>query len=293
VISTPSLLDPAFVRELEALRRMLRVRARSGIRGEHVASRRGSSAEFLEHRPYSPGDDLRRMDWLAFARTGTPVLKVFRDEEDVVVRIVVDASASLDAGDPPKLLVAKRLAAAVGYLALSASERAQVLTAREGLVDVRSPLRGRGSLVELLRELDAITPARGNDLARALHDVALRSDRPGLLVVVSDFLDPGPVQEALARASAAGHDLALVQVLAPEELDPPWEGDLALEDAETGAVLEMTVDARAVDAYLARLHWLFAALRATAKKHRAAYVRIRTTDSLLEALRRIVSRALD
>jgi hypothetical protein len=181
----------------------------------------------------------------------------------------------------------------VGYLALAASERAQVLTAREGLADVRAPLRGRGSLAGLLRELDAIGPARGTDLARALHDVARRAPRPGLLVVVSDFLDPGPVQEALARVASAGHDLALVQVLAPEEIDPPWEGDLALEDAETGAVLEMTVDARAVDAYLARLRWLFAALRATAKKHRAAYVRVQTSDSLLEPLRRILSRALD
>jgi hypothetical protein len=114
-----------------------------------------------------------------------------------------------------------------------------------------------------------------------------------MLVVVSDFLDAGPVQDALARAASAGHDVALVQVLAPEEVDPPWEGDLALEDAETGGVLEMTIDARTVDAYLVRLRALFAALRATAKKHRAAYVRVRTTDSLLDALRRILSRALD
>jgi uncharacterized protein (DUF58 family) len=233
------------------------------------------------------------MDWLAFARTGSPVLKVFRDEEDVVVRLVVDASASLDAGEPPKLLIAKRVAAAVGYLALAASERAQVLSVREGLVDIRSPRRGRGALAELLSELDAIVPAGGTNLARALGDVLLRAGRPGMLVVVSDFLDAGPVHEALAKAAATGHDLVLVQVLAPEEVEPPWEGDLALEDAETGAVCEMTIDARAVSAYLARLNALFAALRATAQKHRAAYVRITTADSLLEALRRILSRALD
>ena len=89
------LLDPSFTRELEALRRQLHIRARSGTVGEHVATRRGASAEFLEHRPYAPGDDLRRMDWLAFARTGEPVLKLFRAEEDVVVRLVVDASGSL------------------------------------------------------------------------------------------------------------------------------------------------------------------------------------------------------
>jgi uncharacterized protein (DUF58 family) len=288
-----SLIDAAFTRELEALRRRLRVRARSGAGGEHAAPRRGSSAEFLEHRPYAPGDDLRRMDWLAFARTGEPVLKLFRAEEDVVVRLVVDASASLDAGEPPKILVAKRIAAAVGYMALASSERAQVLAARDDGVRMREPVRGRGGLPKLLRELDGIVPAHAGDLARAIDAVVLRSPRPGMLVVVSDFLDAGPFDLALGRAAAAGHDLALVQVLAPEEIDPPWEGDLALEDAETGAVVEVTVDARAVDAYLQRLGGLVSLLRATAKRHAATYVRAPTSEPLLEAMRRLVARSVD
>lgn len=288
-----TLLDPGFARELEALRRRLSVRARSGSGGERVASRRGSSAEFLEHRPYAAGDDLRRMDWLAFARTGAPVLKLFRAEEDVVVRLVVDASGSLDFGDPPKLLVAKRLAAAIGYMALASSERAQVLTAGEGLVRVREPVRGRGALAALLRELDEVTASRGTDLARAIDGAVLRADRPGMLVVASDFFDSGPFGEALGRAAAAGHDLALVQVLAPEEIDPPWDGDLALEDAESGTTLDVTLDDRAAEAYRERLEGLFAMLRGTAKRLRAAYVRVKTDEPLLEAVRRFVSRAVD
>jgi uncharacterized protein (DUF58 family) len=233
------------------------------------------------------------MDWPAFARTGEPVLKLFRAEEDVVVRLVVDASASLDAGDPPKMEVARRVAAAIGYLALASSERAQVLAASDGLVRMREPMRGRAALAKLLRELDSIVPARGTDLASAVDGVVLRSPRPGMLVVVSDFLDAGPFEAALGRAASSGHDLALVQVLAPEELDPPWEGDLALEDAETGALLEVTVDARAVEAYLARLQELFARLRATAKRHGATYVRLGTGDSLPDAVRRFVARTID
>jgi uncharacterized protein (DUF58 family) len=288
-----TLLDPAFTRELEALRRRLRVRARSGTGGDHVASRRGSSAEFLEHRPYAPGDDLRRMDWLAFARTGEPVLKLFRAEEDVVVRLVVDGSGSLDTGDPPKIQVAKRVAAAIGYMALASSERAQVLAAGDGLVRMREPLRGRGALAKLLRELDSIVPAKGTNLASAIDGVVLRSPRPGMLVVISDFLDAGPFDAALGRAASAGHDLGLIQVLAPEELEPPWDGDLALEDAETGDVLEVTLDARAVEAYLARLGGLIALLRSTAKRHGATYVRLPTVEPLLEAVRRFVARAVD
>src|SRR5258706_313471 len=126
---TAPLLDPAFARELEALRRRMRVVARSGGGGDHLAKKRGGSAEFLEHRPYAPGDDLRRIDWLAFARTGEPVFKLFRAEEDIVVRLVVDASASLDHRTPTQLLAAKRLAASIRYIALGESERAQLLGA--------------------------------------------------------------------------------------------------------------------------------------------------------------------
>jgi uncharacterized protein (DUF58 family) len=289
-----SLLDPAFTRELEALRRRMTVRARSGASGERAASRRGSSAEFLEHRPYAPGDDLRRMDWLAFARTGEPMLKLFRAEEDAVVRLVVDASASLNVGSPvTKLSVACRLAAAIGYMALASSERAQVFAAHERVLAVREPVRGRGSLNRLLRELDAVEAARGTDLAHAVEGATLRSVRPGMLVVISDFLDPGPVDSALSRAAASGHDVALVQVLAPEEVEPPWEGDVSLEDAETGARVDVTVDDAAISAYRAQLHALLDSLRRVARRLRSPYVRVLTTEPLEPAMRRFVERAVD
>jgi uncharacterized protein (DUF58 family) len=292
-MASGELLDPAFARELEALRRRMRVRARSGGGGDHLARKRGSSAEFLEHRPYAPGDDLRRMDWLAFARTGEPIFKLFRAEEDAIVRLVVDASASLEAGEPSKLLVAKRLAASLAYMALAESERAQVLAVGDGLMRACEPTRGRATLPTVLRELDAITPKGGTDLAKAIDAVVLRCERPGLLVVLSDFLDPGPFDAALTRAASAGHDLALVQILAPEELDPPFDGDLALEDAETGALIEVTLDARAVEAYLDKLGGLVQALRSIAKRHRASYVRVATTEPLLVAVRRFVGRSVD
>jgi uncharacterized protein (DUF58 family) len=288
-----ALLDPAFARELDALRRRLEIRARSGAAGERLARRRGGSAEFLEHRPYAQGDDPRRIDWLAFARTGEPVLKLFRAEEDAVVRIVVDGSASLAAGSPTKLLAAKRIAASLGYLALAESERAQVLVAGDGLVRTNEPARGRASLPRLLRDLDAIEPRGGTDLARAVEAAVKRSPRPGLLVVVSDFLDPGPFETSLLRAAAAGHDVGLVQVLCAEETAPSLDGDYALEDAETGAVVEVTLDAAAVAAYLAQLGGLFARLRRTAKRLGGAYVRAANDEPAFAVVKRFVSRSVD
>ena len=286
-------LDAAFARELEALRRRLRVRARSGGGGDHTSRRRGGSAEFLEHRPYAPGDDLRRIDWLAFARTGEPVFKLFRAEEDVVVRLVVDASASLESGEPSKLDAAKRMAAAIGYIALANSERAQVMAASEGLTFVSEPTRGKTALPKVLRDLDRVDLHTGTNLSRAIEQVVARSPRPGMLVVLSDFMDDGPFDAAITRAAAAGHDVALVQVLSRDEVEPQWDGDYALVDAETSATVEVTMDAGALEAYLARLNQLVLGLRALAKKVSGTYVRIVTDEPLLPVVRRFVGRQVD
>lgn len=295
-----TLLDPAFVRELEALRRRLAVTVQSGGAGERVSRRRGGSAEFQDHRPYAPGDDLRRVDWAAFARTGEPVLKLFRAEEDSVLRLVLDASGSLAFGSPQKFEVARRVAAAIGYLALANGQRAQVLTARQtthasprGLERIAAPRRGRDALAALLRDLSEPQPGGEANLARAIEQALQQAARPGLLVVLSDFLDPGMVTKALGHASALGHRVALVQVLSREEVEPSYDGDFAFVDAETEAQVELSMDAAAVDAYVVRLAGLIDELRSWSRKHRASYVRMTNDEALEGVVRRFVSRAVD
>ena len=288
-----SLLAPDFVRQLEVLRRRLEIRARSGGAGEHLAKRRGGASEFQEHRPYAAGDDLRRIDWAAYARTGDPVLKVFRAEEDAVARVLVDASASLGYGEPPKLEVAKRLGAAMGYMTLARSERAQLYAGAESLASESPAHRGRAGLPGFLRALDALRPRGGTDLPAIVDAVVRRSKRAGMLVVLSDFFDAGPVTASLSRAASAGHDVLLVQVVTPDEIEPALRGDWTLEDLETGAVVEVTMDAEALAAYALRFAGLCEELRAWARKRSAAYVRVRTDDPLEEAVRRLVARSVD
>jgi uncharacterized protein (DUF58 family) len=301
--TTPSdLLDAKFVRQLEVIRRRLEVRARSGAAGEHAARRRGGTAEFQEHRAYAEGDDLRRVDWAAFARTGEPVLKLFRSEEDAVVRLLLDGSASLDFGDPSKIDFARRLAAAFGYMALAGSQRAQILVARSddsrlargsSLARIGTPRRGRAGVAGLLQDL-VQARAHGNlDLARAIDQVVALSRRPGLLVPLSDFFDGGPVLTALTRAAAAGHDVALVQVVNRSEVQPHLEGDYTLEDAETGKSVDVTMDPSAIEAYVLRFAGLVEELRGWCRKHGASYVRAITDEPLEDVVRRFVARTVD
>ena len=295
---TEALLAPAFLRELEILKRRLEIQARSGGIGEHTARRRGSSAEFHEHRPYEPGDDLRRIDWLAFARSGQPVTKLFRAEEDTMVRVLLDASASLDFGTPSKLETARRVAAAVGYLALSGGQRSELWVARVSsagrLPFERTPSRrGRAGITALLRDLSRVTPSGTADLGAAVRGIVEYAPRPGLIVLVSDFLDPGPVTSALALSRASGHDLALVQILDAAELEPELEGDLALVDAESKQTLDVTADGAAIEAYLLRITGLIEELRAFARRHGATYVRGLSDEPLLALVRRLVARSID
>jgi uncharacterized protein (DUF58 family) len=292
------LLTPEFLRELELLKRKLDIEVRSGGVGERVSRRRGGSAEFAEHRPYEPGDDLRRIDWLAFARTGAPVTKLFRAEEDAVVRLLLDASRSLEVGVPSKLDHARRLAAAVGYLALAQGQRAEVSVT--GVDDGERALRtrgrsrrGRGGVTTLLRELEGVTPRGATNLAGAVRSMAESSPRPGLLAVLSDFFDAGPVIEALGLARALGHELVLVQILDASELSPELEGDLALEDVETGATLEITADPAAISAYLKRLDALSDTLRGWARRHGATFLLTTPAEPLPVVMRRFLARAID
>jgi uncharacterized protein (DUF58 family) len=295
---TDALLAPEFLRELEILKRRLEIQARSGAAGERVARRRGSSAEFHEHRPYEPGDDLRRIDWLAFARSGQPMTKLFRAEEDAVVRVVLDASASLDFGEPSKLETARRVAAAIGYLALSSGQRSELWVAHvtaEGRTPLERtpPRRGRAGITSLLRDLSRVKPSGSTDLAAAVRAIVEHASRPGLIVLISDFFDPGPVTSALALGHASGHDLALVQILDPTELEPDLEGDLALIDAETQQSLDVTADGAAIEAYLLRITGLIEELGAFARRHGATYVRATTDEPLLGVVRRLVARSID
>ncbi len=289
-----SLLSATFLAELEALRRHLDVRARSLNTGDLAAKRRGGTAEFQDHRAYAPGDDLRRVDWAAYGRTGEPVIKLFRTEEDVLLRLAVDSSASLDHGSPAtKFELARRIAAAIGYVALAGMQRAQVLCGGDAAKPVGKPMRGRSGFPALFRALDKLVPSGRTDLAAVVEGIIRRSRTPGMLVLISDFLDGGRVIDALQKAGAIGHDIALIHVVSPDEIEPVFEGDWTLEDVETGNVVEMTMDAAALEAYMLRFAGLCEELRGFARKLGATYIRARTDDELIPVVRRFVERRID
>lgn len=234
--------------------------------GERRSKRRGRSVEFDDYRTYVPGDDLRHIDWNVYARLDRLFIKLFREEEDLALHVLLDCSASMDAGTPGKLVFAHRLAMAMGYLGLASQNRVSVTSfgTREGLRTL-APMRGRKGVQPLARFLldnleaspDGPGQSKGEDFAGAMRRFASGRSGKGVVVVLSDFLireGYRPGLGLLADTGRGGYDTTCIQILSPGELDPGLEqgrvlGDLHLTDNETGQGAEVTVTQELIESY--------------------------------------------
>lgn len=250
------LFDETTLRKLEQLA-LVAAQVRAGVmRGERRSRRRGASVEFADYREYTHGDDLRRLDWNVYARLERPFIKLLEAEDDLAVHILLDASGSMDwppeAGEEHKFAYARRLAGALGYIALASGDALHA--ALLGRDERRwGPVRGAGNGVRLFDFLESATAGGRTDLNVSLRAYALRARRPGLALLIGDLLAPGGFQDGLHALQARGHEVGVLHLLSPDEVDPPLLGDLKLIDAETDAAAEITLDAAALDAYRDRL----------------------------------------
>ena len=270
----PTVFDEAFLRQLERLLLLMRSPVRGGLKGGRRSVKRGQSVEFADYRDYSLGDDLRQLDWNVYARLERLFVKLFVEEEDVTITFLVDASASMATGRPPKLLFAQRAAAALGYIGLASEDRVAV-TVLGGRTARRQPaLRGSGRVFRLLADLSAVKAADGvTDLLVAARHAAAQVHGRGVLVLISDLLDPA-ADRVIRELAATGSELIVLHVLSPDELDPQLDGDVRLVDAETGEGVDVTIDVATVDAYRSRLAAWQGAFADLAARRRATYVQV-------------------
>jgi uncharacterized protein (DUF58 family) len=270
------LLSPEFLAQLERLSLFSRRVFRGRVKGERRSPRRGHSVEFCDYRGYGAGDDLRYVDWNIYGRLDRLHVKLFVDEEELCLHLLLDASASMDFGTPTKLEYGARIAAALGFIGLVNMERVGVGVLRELVTEGWAPTRGRGHVVSLLEFLSRVTPVGGTRLNDGLQNYAMRSRDPGLAVVISDLLDPAGYETGVRALLERRFDVHLVHVLAPEELDPELAGDLRLVDSETAEVRELSVDGDAIRAYRRRLRAFLERAEAFCRAQEIGYHRVTT-----------------
>lgn len=250
VLASPTqLLSPSLLAQLERLELVSRKIFRGRMKGERRSKRKGQSVEFADFRNYVPGDDLRFIDWNLYARLDKLFLKLFLEEEDLHFYALVDASGSMDFGEPTKLHYAKQLAASLGFIGLCRADRVRI----ESLAAThRRPgpvLRGRKSLWRMLEYLDGLAPGENVPLAEGVKNFCLRNSGKGILVLITDLMDKHGYDTALRYLVAQQMDVYIIHVLSPEELDPEIKGDLKLVDSEDADIAEITVSRPLLDKY--------------------------------------------
>ena len=252
--------------------------------GRRLARTRGFSPEFHEFRPYQPGDDLRSIDWTVDARLRQLVVRTGRADGPVAVDLLLDTSLSMTVGSPDKLTCAKKLAAAVGYLAVARRDPVGIATFDDTLRVLVVPKPGRP---QLFRVLDILQAARANgrsSIDRALVEFGNIRRGPGLVVVLSDFFQVADVLEGLEFLVYRGLTPALVQILAEEELSPVVDGDVELVDIENPAGRPIVVDSSARERYLEAIGALSGRLQRFCTTHQTPWLRISSSASFDELL---------
>lgn len=251
------IFDPGTLRKFESLN-LIASQVRAGaMKGERRSTKRGTSIEFADYRNYVKGDDLRRIDWNVFARLERPFIKLLEEEEDLAVHFLIDASASMDwpqegDRDRHKFIWGLRVLGGLAYLSLTSGDLVYVNALRSDRNHQWGPHRGKAYAMQMLLSMEQIYTRGDTDIGQALKDYALRARRPGLCVLVSDMMSHN-YQEGLSALQSRGFEVAVIQVLSPDEVNPEITGDLRLIDVESGMMQEVTVDAEMRQLYQERL----------------------------------------
>jgi uncharacterized protein (DUF58 family) len=275
--------DEGFLRKLERLavvaKRVVALHGRGERRTRHV----GAGIEFADHRDYVPGDDLRHLDWNLYGRLERPLVRMFDEDEDLPVYLLVDASASMGMGTPPKLKLAREVAAALAYVALTNLDRVAIYPAGAALGTGMGLLRGRAQIHPLLTLLSGLRPDGRTDLGAAVSGLVQRHRRRGVVVLLSDFFDPAGAEHGLDRLRYGRFEPVVVQINAPDEAAPPLRGEVTLVDAETGEERPLTITAAVAEAYRERYQARLRALARFCRERAIPCVQV-TSDHALEDL---------
>lgn len=281
------LLDSGLMSKIERLDIVSRKVFTGKIHGERRSRRRGQSVDFADYRPYSPGDDLRFVDWNIYARLDSLFLKLFLEEEDLSLGIAIDTSASMDWGNPNKLNFCRRLAMSLGYIGLVNHNRVSLHGFNGGGLASLRTLRGKRRTREMGSWLLGLESGETGGFDEAMKQLALDRRGRGVLIVISDFLEPDGVEAGLRFLGGRGDEVICLQVLAPEEVDPGGSGlsgDLRLEDIEGYGEVEITVTPALLRSYKQRLDDFCSRLRTNCVRRGMRHLAINSSTEIESVL---------
>jgi len=238
--------DEEFLRKLELLSVVSKRLLAGQFKAERRAKKVGSGIEFADYRGYVPGDDFRAVDWRAYMRLDRLILRLFEEETDLPIYIFIDASKSMEG---KKLDYAKQVAAALAYVGLSNLDRVHMVVYADGIIEELPAQRSKSQVFNIFRFLNGVSASHETHAGRAFHRFFGASRRRGMTVVISDFFDPHGVPHSFDAVRYQRQDLLAVHVVTPEDVVPPLNGEITLEDRETGWDHDITVTPPLLESY--------------------------------------------
>lgn len=244
-----SLFDERFLKTLEHLHMVARKVFAGNLRAERRTRKVGSGIEFADHRTYARGDDFRYIDWNLYGRLDKLLLRLFEEEEDLHIYILVDVSDSMAIGTPPKLHYAMQVGAALSYVGLANLDRVSIIPFSDRLIDRLPPSRGKNRIFRVFEFLRGIQLGGQTQLAECMKAFVAQNKRRGLAVIISDFYDPDGFEQGINTLRYNKFEPFVLQVYDQKEASPSLHGDLTLVDCETGDTREVTVSKGLLEAY--------------------------------------------
>jgi len=270
------IFDDAFLARLELLQVIARRLFRGRQRAERKTRKVGSGLEFADHREYSPGDDIRNLDWNVLMRLGQSLIRLYEEDEDLPIRIAIDVSESMQTSGGGKLRYAQQIAAALAYVGLANLDRVG-LTCMSRKVHTSLPAtRGKGRIFRVFEFLRGAPRGGATDLRSACSRLAAESVQPGLTVVLSDFYDMDGAFDGLNLLRFRKHEPVAIQILDPAEVHPErsaLRGDVSLVDCEGGDPRDVTLSPATLKAYAAAHEQFCGALASNCRARGIPYFR--------------------
>jgi uncharacterized protein (DUF58 family) len=243
----PLRFQDEFLKKLEYLQVVSRREFAGRNRADRRTPKKGRGIEFADHRQYARGDDFRHIDWKAYKRVNRLLLRLFEEEQDLPIYLILDVSGSM--AEEAKFDLARKIAAALCYVGLVHLDHLTILTFTKGLVHESSPGRGTGRIFRVFELLERLEAAGQTDLRESLKAFASRPRPVGLTVIISDFMDPSGFEAGLKILRTLGHDVFVIHVASQADRDPATLGDARFVDAETGELRDVDVTPRLSAAY--------------------------------------------
>ena len=235
------LFDDEFQRKLEMLALVSRRVFAGRLRAERRSKKKGSGLEFADHRDYVPGDDFRSVDWNVYQRFGKLLVRLYEEEEDLSIYLIVDCSSSMGFGGKKKFDQARRLCAALAYVGLANLDRVTIVGVNDAVISRMPTTRGKGRIFKVFEFLSALEPGGVTDLGAALKTFVAQHKRRGLAVLFSDLYDPAGFEAGINVLRFNKFEPYLVELIDPAEARPALKGDVRIYDCETGEERELTV----------------------------------------------------